>query len=609
MKNKYLLVLLMLLANIIIQAQETCGFEQVQRELERLHPETKQAREKAEAWLLSLDKPEYLKKSGIISKKGRYAGTVYEIPVVVHVIESTDASNAGLSVTDAQIQTWLNNTNKMYATTYGNGYYVEGSGADGGTVIPVKLVLAKRAPNCTSTSGIVRYNGSTLLGSIYDQNGVYRSSNGVTVDQIRAIAPHWSESSYFNMYIVIGFDGNKSTTGLMGFCSYPTNPDSSYDTFMKVTVVTNNNDSTLAHEFGHGMGLDHPFKGANSDGGECPANTGDCTVDDDKVCDTAPTQSLLNTNPTPTNSDINACTGLNYEGVQYNIMNYTRVKRKFTPGQRDRALALFMQYRKSLTQSLAATDITVDTGGGTLKATSCIPQSITNSGNYGAGPTRVQLGSIDNTSSGYRSSSNPVYYIDYSSQNCLVPTLFTKISKETASTIMVSFTTNKQTVKAWIDYNNDGAFDNSELIANSNGNVDFATPFSASFTPPSTAVINVPLRMRVRTDIGSYGVCDNLSYGQIEDYTVTIISDPTLSTSDVLDNDQVKVVYVSSENKLKLIGENNETFGDYQVYSLGGKLIESGRSNNQEIQLQGFLPKGTYILTYNKIKNKKFTNF
>jgi hypothetical protein len=69
-----------------------------------------------------------------------YTGQVFEIPVVVHVIESSATQNANLNLTDQNIQDWIDRANRMYATTYGNGFYPEGSGATGGNVIPFKLV-------------------------------------------------------------------------------------------------------------------------------------------------------------------------------------------------------------------------------------------------------------------------------------------------------------------------------------------------------------------------------------------------------------------------------------------------------------------------------------
>lgn len=605
MKKK--LFLLFLLSTIIIYSQEFCGYDAHQADLEKVNPQIKKNREEAEARLLSMDLRSYLDKIGATSKSNLYTGTIYEIPVVVHVIESSDASNASLQLTDTQIQTWIENTNKMYATTYGNGFFTEGLGSLDGTVIPFKLVLAKRTPECTATNGIVRYNGSTLSG--YDQYGVYRTTSGVTTTQIKSIAPHWLENSYFNIYIVIGFDGNKSTSGLMGWAGYPSNTDSSYDSFMKATVVTKTNDTTLAHEFGHSMALEHPFNGASSAptnnpplASDCPANN-DCTTDNDKVCDTEPTASLLSVNPTPTNSVTNPCTATNYNGVQYNIMNYTYNPRKFTPGQRDRAIAMFMQYRTSLTTSLGATPL--GSGVITMTAASCTPSGITNSGNYQAGPQNVTLASINNNSEGYNLD-NLKYYIDYSTQSCTNPKVFTDLELGSQQTLNVSFSTNPQIIKAWIDYNNNGIFESTELVANSGSSVPIAnSPYSATFTIPTTAVQNTYLRMRVRSDIGNYDACQNLNYGQIEDYSVRIVSVSLGTGEATLANNNV--VYNKEENKLILLSNQNDGFGKYIIYDASGKVIQKGNTKSKEINIDTFVTSGVYILNYrNGSENKKF---
>lgn len=323
------LLIAFILSVVGYNAQQSCAFDEVQEKLEKQFPENREARLAAEAKILSMDINSFLKKKGLISNTGKYTGTVYEIPVVVHVIES---AASGLTVSDADIQTWIDNANAMYAGTYGNGFYSSGDNIGESAVIPFKLALAQRSPDCTETTGIVRYDGSGITD--YNDYGVLKDgTSGATQTDIRTLAPHWPENAYYNIYLVIAFDGYSGVGGLMGFAYLPSTSDSSYDAFMKYAVVTRTNDSTLAHEFGHSMGLLHPFQGASSSGGECPAND-DCTTDNDKVCDTSPTESLLY-GTTPDNTETNPCTGENYDDVQYNIMNYTNAKRKFTAGQRE----------------------------------------------------------------------------------------------------------------------------------------------------------------------------------------------------------------------------------------------------------------------------------
>lgn len=580
-----ILIIIVSLCTVMISGQEWCAFDKVQQELEQKDPEIRKSREEAEARLLQMNVKEYVNKIGATSKNGLYTGPIYEIPVVVHVIESSAASNAHLIRTDAQIQTWIDNCNKIFATTYGNGYYPEGPGIDGGNVIPFKLVLAKRTPQCTGTNGIIRYNGSSLAG--YDAAGVRLSgSTGPSAGQIKTIAPHWPENNYFNIYLVIGIDGN----GVLGWAGFPGNSDSSYDSFMRTLSP-----DTLAHEFGHAIGLHHVFNGASDpvsspQASNCPDNS-DCTSKNDFLCDTEPTANLLYSGA-PSNTAINPCTGMSYQGTQYNVMNYTNRRRKFTAGQRERGLTMFMQRRSNLVNSLGGTS-PVTSPTPVLTASACNPSSISSQLDYAMGPIRVQLGTIDYQSDPFVPGGP--YYIDYSLQNCLRSDIFTDISVN-SNQLKVSFRGNPQFIMAWIDYNNNGIFENSELIGASPTRLNNSqSPYVINFTPPASAVKDTYLRMRVISDYFKKGPCDNLTYGQTEDYSVRIPV-ATLSTVEVSSASD-GIHYSQNSNSLILVKAKAKKFGNYEIYDLSGKMVQKGKSDTNEIVLN-FFTKGTYVLTF-----------
>lgn len=446
--------------------------------------------------------------------------TIYEIPVVVHVIHTGGAIGTAYNPSDALIQNWIDHTNEIFEGT-APGYLGPESG---GARIPIRLVLAQRDEDCNPTDGIVRVDGSSVSG--YSTYGLKRSS-ALSVEEasIRGLS-RWDPSVYYNVYVVNKIDGEDgySTIGsfVAGYAYLPFSVSSAVDgTFMLAYIVGEN--EVFAHEVGHGFGLYHTFQGGGS--GVCPPTETDCATQGDEVCDTE--RNAYTFGACPTNADINPCTGTNYTGTQYNVMNYGNCIDRFTPGQAERVKWVIANYRMQLANSLGATP--PPTTSYEPIAASCAPPFIADPGNSAQiGPCNIFFGDIARYSKGFTGDGE--FYIDHTS-SCAGFPYYTTEMLGTTLPLTVSITTNTQNIRAYIDYNNDGVFDETTETVMS---VNSAAPGTHSVDvtlPTASAHVGVPLRMRVVADFvtAPISACGSLQYGQAEDFTVILAPDP-LST-------------------------------------------------------------------------------
>src|SRR5690554_2041939 len=104
---------------------------------------------------------------------------------------------------------------------------------------------------------------------------------------------------------------------------------------------------------------------------------------------------------------------------------------------------------------------------------------------------------------------------------------FTNLSVAHYETGTINFTTNFSATMGfniWVDWNNNGTFEESEKVYASGitGN-----PFSGSFEVPADTPLG-DYRMRVRAQWGDSNPlpCGNISWGEAEDYTLTVIDPP-----------------------------------------------------------------------------------
>lgn len=196
--------------------------------------------------------------------------------------------------------------------------------------------------------------------------------------------------------------------------------------------------------------------------------------------------------------------------------------------------------------------------------------------------SRVQLGSIDNSSGGGNG------YSDFTN-------LSTSLSKNVSSTISITPTWTgtqyNEAYSVWIDYNQDGDFnDAGEQVFTRSATQN--SPVSGSFTVPSSALEGAT-RMRVSMKYnGIPTACESFSYGEVEDYTVTISggtadteapSAPTnLSANNVTETTVDLSWNASSDN----VGVT-----DYDVYQ-GSSLL--GSVTGTTAQITGLTANTTY---------------
>lgn len=537
-------------SNFYSQNLEVCGTDELMKKHYARFPEQKL---QDDAFNLELSR---MIKSGKLASKINQ-NQVYEIPVVVHVVGDGSAIGTVNNKSDADITAWVNYTNGVFAGSASSGMSATSS------ILPVKFVFAKVDPSCNATNGINRINASHLpkyvSGGVNDDN----TTNAVAATEITALGL-WDTSKYYNIYVV-----KKLTSNVGALNGYAYYPGGSNDYSFMSTSASNVNAQTLAHEFGHALGLRHTHEGYNTTTGACPANN-DCTLDGDLVCDTEPMKSLYHSS-VPQNcqaGQINPCTTQVYAGGEKNVMAYTYCFRDlFTQGQADRATAQLLQYRQSLINSPVAS---AAINNNAVLTNACVPTSMTNPGGFNIGITSVKFGSINNYSNNYKQAANN-FYENFTGSYCF-GTSKTTIPQGAATTMTVApGTSNAHIIKAYIDYNNDGQFNEStELVLNQSG-VSNGSLATASVTPPSGAVTNTPLRMRVIGDFNGTNItaCYTPRYGQVEDYSVIIEPQASLSVSSTLAKNNSFIikdensVYVKSDSKISTI----------HIYDSSGRLL------------------------------------
>ena len=497
---------LLIILHFSCLCQDRCGFDEMHQRNLITDPLYRKRVEDVEKNL-----QDFIKKNRkrISAKNLRTTVSLYTIPVVVHVMHTGEAVGTIYNPSDAQIQGAIDYLNQVYNGTY--------PGTAGIGDIQIQFALAVRDPDCNNTAGIDRVDVSGIAA--YVSNGVNVSnSTGINETTLKNIR-RWNPSDYYNIWVVNKIDGSDGTSGTFigGFAWLPGTVSPNYDGTVMLATQMQTGRKTLPHEIGHAFGLYHPFQGG--DASTCPNNTS-CNSQGDFVCDTDP---ITLPSGFTCRTGSNACTGSAYnDNTEHNYMNYTNCYNLFTSDQKARMLAAASSiYRIGLSVSSALTATNILYPYSYPLAASCTPVTDNSwgmAGNY-AGILGVQVNNKEYYSltpsldGGYLNNTN----------ECIKLAQVTKGGTYDFAALVLNANTHQ--LRAWIDYNNDGNFDNPTEQIHFNASFGSAQSYltSGTFIVPNTATTNTVLRLRVIDDlIPISSACHNPTYGQAEDYPVYI---------------------------------------------------------------------------------------
>ncbi len=197
---------------------------------------------------------------------------------------------------------------------------------------------------------------------------------------------------------------------------------------------------------------------------------------------------------------------------------------------------------------------------------------------------KVVFGTISNTSTGGTGYEN-------------FTAISTNVTRGTAYTITITpswtSTKRKEGYAVWIDYNGDGDFaDAGEQVWTKAAST--TTPISGTITIPATAIVGAT-RMRVSMKYNAIPtMCETFASGQVEDYTVNIVSGvakianvsgKAITEIKLYPNPTTSILNVSSVSE-------NATF---KVYNMLGQKIMDGRLSNGSIDVSN-ISNGIYVL-------------
>ncbi|PIY07626.1 MAG: hypothetical protein COZ18_16480 [Flexibacter sp. CG_4_10_14_3_um_filter_32_15] len=457
----------------------TCTTDHNLERLLSINPEAKENMDKVEAFTQN-----YIQNLN----HQRTEATVYTIPVVVHVIYNTSAQN----VSQAQIQSQIDVLNADFRRT--NPDYTLTPAEFAGSVADseIQFVLATTDPNGNPTTGITRTQTNKTAFSTNDDMK-FDSRGGKNA---------WDTQKYLNIWVC------NISGGILGYAQFPGSGAANTDGVVILTTgfgstgnvnAPFNKGRTTTHEVGHWLNLRHIWGD-----GACGA--------DDFVTDTPIAAASNGGCPSYPSKSCNNNGGFTSD-MFMNYMDYTNdaCMYMFTTGQKNRMRAVLASggFRSTLVS------------GGTTTPPPSTPSYCASKGNDASYEwiAGVKVGTLNKTSG------NNGGYVDFTSSSV---TLTQGSSNAITLTPGFSGSTYNEYWKIWIDFNNDGDFNDAGELVYDAGSLS-STVVNGTLAIPSNAPTGAK-RMRVSMKYnGAQTACETFSYGEVEDYTVNITTASTPS--------------------------------------------------------------------------------
>ncbi|WP_310379274.1 reprolysin-like metallopeptidase [Flavobacterium sp.] len=248
--------------------------------------------------------------------------------------------------------------------------------------------------------------------------------------------------------------------------------------------------------------------------------------------------------------------------------------------------------------SVSSNTINVTTLSLITKASYCTSNGISTTIEY---INKVQIGSINNISG------NNKGYGDFTSKST---DLFIGNSNNIVITPAWNGLAVREAYSVWIDYNQDGDFDDSDeqIFIKSKTK---AISVNGSFFIPTTALLG-PTRIRVSMKYSAFpSSCGSFSKGEVEDYTVNIKSASTAKPEKdivVINIDDTEINLEDKNLPIKLFPNpvngdviyitNLEKPAGFRIFNLIGQELESNHIQNDTVYV-GSLKAGIYLIEVN----------